>query len=106
MIDFKSNLDVKTPKEIFAEINERFIGAVMMHGQFADYFDFLAYVEEVMVKPQSYGGDTSGVNIPFKVSSDGKRTEGYVSATSLASGNPEFTAGTIPHSLSTGKEVL
>lgn len=66
----------------------------------------LAYVEEVMVKPQSYGGDTSGVNIPFKVSSDGKRTEGYVSATSLASGNPEFTAGTIPHSLSTGKEVL
>ena len=41
MIDFKSNLDVKTPKEIFAEINERFIGAVMMHGQFADYFDFL-----------------------------------------------------------------
>lgn len=45
----------------------------------------LAYVEEVMVKPQSYGGDTSGVNIPFKVSSDGKRTEGYVSATSLAS---------------------
>lgn len=66
----------------------------------------LAYVEEVMVKPQSYGGDTSGVNIPFKVSSDGKRTEGYVSATSLASGNPEFTAGTIPRSLSTGKEVL
>ena len=66
----------------------------------------LAYVEEVMVKPQSYGGDTSGVNIPFKVSSDGKRTEGYVSATSLASGNPEFTAGAIPHSLSTGKEVL
>ena len=66
----------------------------------------LAYVEEVMVTPQSYGGDTSGVNIPFKVSSDGKRTEGYVSATSLASGNPEFTAGTIPHSLSTGKEVL
>ena len=66
----------------------------------------LAYVEEVMVKPQSYGGDTSGVNIPFNVSSDGKRTEGYVSATSLASGNPEFTAGTIPHSLSTGKEVL
>lgn len=66
----------------------------------------LAYVEEVMVKPQSYGGDTSGVNIPFKVSSDGKRTEGYVSATSLASGNPEFTAGVIPHSLSTGKEVL
>lgn len=41
MIDFKSNLAVKTPKEIFAEINERFIGAVMMHGQFADYFDFL-----------------------------------------------------------------
>ena len=41
MIDFKSNLDIKTPKDIFSEINERFIGAVMMHGQFADYFDFL-----------------------------------------------------------------
>ena len=41
MIEFKSKLDVKTPEEIFREINKRFVGAIMMHGQFADYFDFL-----------------------------------------------------------------
>ena len=41
MIEFKSKMDVSTPEEIFPEINNRFIGAIMMHGQFADYFDFL-----------------------------------------------------------------
>lgn len=41
MIGFKSKMDVSTPEEIFSEINNRFIGAIMMHGQFADYFDFL-----------------------------------------------------------------
>ena len=41
MIEFKSKVDVSTPEEIFSEINNRFIGAIMMHGQFADYFDFL-----------------------------------------------------------------
>ncbi|RHF82031.1 hypothetical protein [Coprococcus comes] len=41
MIGFKSKMDVSTPEEIFLEINNRFIGAIMMHGQFADYFDFL-----------------------------------------------------------------
>lgn len=51
----------------------------------------LAYVQEVIVKPQSYGGGTDGVNIPFNVSEDGKRTKGTVTATSLKSGNPEFT---------------
>lgn len=56
----------------------------------------LAYVQEVIVKPQSYGGDTGGFNIPFQVSEDGKRTKGYVTAISLASGDPEFTEGTIP----------
>lgn len=56
----------------------------------------LAYVQEVIVKPQSYGGDTGGFNIPFQVSEDGKRTKGYVTATSLSSGDPEFTEGTIP----------
>ena len=59
----------------------------------------LAYVQEVIVKPQSYGGDTAGLNIPFQVSEDGKRTKGYVTATSLASGDPEFTEGTIPEDL-------
>lgn len=41
MIEFKNKMDVSTPEEIFSEINNRFIGAIMMHGQFADYFDFL-----------------------------------------------------------------
>lgn len=41
MIGFKSKMDVSTPEEIFSEINNRFIGAIMTHGQFADYFDFL-----------------------------------------------------------------
>ena len=61
-----------------------------------DATNHLAYVQEVIVKPQSYGGDTAGLNIPFQVSEDGKRTKGYVTATSLASGDPEFTEGTIP----------
>lgn len=56
----------------------------------------LAYVQEVIVKPQSYGGDTAGLNIPFQVSEDGARTKGYVSATSLKTGNPKFTEGEIP----------
>jgi hypothetical protein len=41
MIEFKSKMDVSTPEEIFPEINNRFIGAIMMHGQFANYFAFL-----------------------------------------------------------------
>lgn len=56
----------------------------------------LAFIQEVIVKPQSYGGDTSGVNIPFNVSFNGKRTKGYVTAASMASGNPTFTEGVIP----------
>lgn len=56
----------------------------------------LAYVEEVIVKPQSYGGGTSGINIPYNVSFNGGRKKGYVSATSLASGTPTFTVGEIP----------
>lgn len=56
----------------------------------------LAYIEEVIVKPQSYGGGASGVNIPYNVAFNGGRKKGYISAASLASGNPEFTEGTIP----------
>ena len=55
----------------------------------------LAYVQEVMVKPQSYGGDTAGVNIPFDVTDDGERTKGYVTAESMKAGNPVFAAGEI-----------
>lgn len=56
----------------------------------------LAFAQEVIVKPQSYGGDTGGFNIPFNVSEDGKRTKGYVTASTLSSGNPTFTKGEIP----------
>lgn len=56
----------------------------------------LAYVREVLVKPQSYGGGTEGHNFPFNVLEDGASVKGYVSATSLASGSPSFTAGDIP----------
>lgn len=54
--------------------------------------DHLAYVQEVMVKVSSYGGGTEGVNFPFTVSENGKRTKGRVTAASLASGKPSFTA--------------
>lgn len=56
----------------------------------------LAFVQEVIVKPQSYGGDTGGLNIPFNVSFDGARKKGYVTAESLKAGNPKFTEGTMP----------
>ncbi len=52
-----------------------------------------AWLSEVMVKPQSYGGGTEGMNIPFNVSEDGERVEGSVTAESMKTGNPVFTAG-------------
>lgn len=51
-----------------------------------------AYVQEVMVKPQSYGGGTEGVDIPFNVSWNGDRVKGTVTAASLGTGSPVFTA--------------
>ncbi len=51
-----------------------------------------AYVREVMVKPQSYGGDTGGLNFPFNVMEDGASVKGSVTAASLTSGSPTFTA--------------
>ena len=56
----------------------------------------LAWLREVMVKPQSYGGSTEGFNIPFTVSEDGASQKGYVSAESMKTGNPTFTEGAIP----------
>ena len=47
-----------------------------------------AWQEDVIVKPQSYGGDTSGVAIPFDVLFNGNRQEGTVTITS---GVPTFT---------------
>lgn len=48
-----------------------------------------AWVEDVIVKPQSYGGDTSGVSIPFDVLFAGNRKEGTVT---IDSGVPTFTS--------------
>ena len=50
-----------------------------------------AWLREVMVKPQSYGGGTEGLNIPFNVSEDGACVEGTVTAESMKSGKPVFT---------------
>ena len=51
-----------------------------------------AYVREVMVKPTSYGGGTDGFNIPFNVAEDGAWIKGTVTADSVKSGSPKFTA--------------
>lgn len=47
-----------------------------------------AYIEDVVVKPQSYGGGTSGVNIPYDVHFDGNRKAGTVK---IVDGVPTFT---------------
>lgn len=49
----------------------------------------LAFVEDVIVKPQSYGGGTEGVNIPFNVTNVGNRTKGTVK---IVNKIPTFTA--------------
>ena len=55
----------------------------------------LAYVQQVMVKVKSYGGDTEGVNFPFTVSENGSRVKGYVTAESVKTGKPVFAEGEI-----------
>ena len=47
-----------------------------------------AWIEDVIVKPQSYGGDTAGVAIPFDILFNGNRQEGTVT---ISSGTPTFT---------------
>ena len=53
-----------------------------------------AYVREVKVTPTSYGGGTEGFNIPFTVDFDGAWVKGTVTAESVKSGSPAFTAAT------------
>lgn len=53
---------------------------------------YLAYLREVKVTPTSYGGGTEGVNIPFTVDFDGAWVKGTVTAESVKSGQPVFTA--------------
>jgi len=47
-----------------------------------------AWVEDCVVKPQSYGGAQGGVNIPFNIAFDGNRTAGTVTITNKV---PSFT---------------
>lgn len=49
-----------------------------------------AWLENVIVVPQEYGGDTTGFTIPFNVHMNGGRTEGTVSVTNRV---PTFTEG-------------
>jgi hypothetical protein len=47
-----------------------------------------AWTENCVVKPQSYGGDVKGVNIPFNISFNGNRKQGTVTLTNKV---PKFT---------------
>lgn len=49
----------------------------------------IAYMEDAVVKPQSYGGGTEGINIPYDVHYAGNRIKGKVT---IAAGVPTFTA--------------
>ena len=53
-----------------------------------------AYLREVKVTPTSYGGGTEGFNIPFTIDFDGAWVKGTVTADSVKSGSPVFTAAT------------
>lgn len=52
---------------------------------------FDAWTEEVIVKPQSYGGAPGGVRIPYQVTFTGNRVKGTVT---IANRVPTFTAAT------------
>ncbi|MBQ1437387.1 MAG: hypothetical protein IIZ07_05570 [Ruminococcus sp.] len=45
---------------------------------------FDAWVEEAIVKPQSYGGAQGGVSIPFNISFDGNRVKGTATYENLS----------------------
>ena len=52
-----------------------------------------AWVEDVIVKPQSYGGPQGGVNMPFNIQFDGNRQKGSATFDSTTHA-PTFTAAT------------
>lgn len=52
--------------------------------------DYDAWVEDIVFKPQSYGGPQGGVNIPFKIQFDGNRVTGTVAFDSSTHA-PTFT---------------
>lgn len=47
-----------------------------------------AWIEDCSIKPNSYGGDTSGLAIPFTIYPDGNRKQGTVT---ISDGVPTFT---------------
>lgn len=51
-----------------------------------------AWVEDCIVKPQSYGGAQGGVNIPYNISFNGNRKEGTVTITNKVPTFVETTA--------------
>lgn len=53
---------------------------------------YTAYLREVIVKVNSIGGDTTGVNFPFTVRDDGAMVKGTVTKASVEAGSPVFTA--------------
>ena len=50
-----------------------------------------AWIEDVIIKPQSYGGAARNVNIPYKISFDGNRVKGTVT---IANKKPAFVPET------------
>jgi len=52
---------------------------------------FDAWVEDVIIKPQSYGGAQGGVRIPYNVAFCGNRQKGTVTLTNKT---PTFKTGT------------
>lgn len=50
---------------------------------------YKAWKENIIVKPQSYGGSQGGVNIPYNIAFDGNRKEGTATITDKV---PTFTA--------------
>lgn len=57
---------------------------------------YSAWTEDIIVKPTSTGGDTSGFAIPYSISFDGGRERGKVSydAGGYMKGTPSFTPNT------------
>jgi len=53
-----------------------------------DNVEYDAWMEDCIVKPQSYGGAQGGVNIPFNINFDGNRKQGTVTITDKV---PTFT---------------
>jgi hypothetical protein len=54
--------------------------------------DYDAWIEDCIVKPQSYGGAQGGVNIPFNVNFNGNRKRGTVTITEKVPTFKEATA--------------